>query len=144
MDITLYSYTGDKNKINKELSGGVSLNNGTLRESSNVVEPDILIGTNPEPYNYAYIPQFGRYYWITNPEMVRTGLYRIRLKSDPLKSFASEILALSCFCIRTENYEKHEPFIIDGNAQYNSCDWVMTYRPKTFTEGSFKILVTAG
>lgn len=146
MTITLYNYTGDPSKIDKDLTGAtkVVLSSCTLRAPSDVVTPEILLATDPTGYNYASIDAFGRYYWITDSQAVRNGLYSVRLKSDPLKSFASQVLALPAFCVRTENYLQHEPFINDVNAQYNACDWVMTYAPYEFTEGAFKILVTAG
>lgn len=144
MNLTLYNYAGETNKIDKELTDAVTITGGTLRNPSDVINPTVLIHANPIGKNYAEIPAFGRYYYITDVQAVRNGLYAISLKCDPLKSFADEIKALPCFLIRTQDNAAHEPFINDVNAQYSACDWVMTYRPYEFSEGAFKILVTAG
>ena len=39
--------------------------------------------------NYCYIPDFRRFYWITEREVYRTGITALTLVSDPLMSFYS-------------------------------------------------------
>lgn len=39
--------------------------------------------------NYCYIPDFRRFYWITEREVYRTGITSLTLVSDPLMSFYS-------------------------------------------------------
>lgn len=88
MVITLYNTSSDSNVVHKYITQVANLE-GTLRHESNVVRPRVLIesGTLPE-CNYAYIPEFGRYYYITEIEAVRNGLFQISLKSDVLMSFS--------------------------------------------------------
>ena len=65
MNIQLCSNTSEKNKINKTITTGITLS-GSLRNESNVVNPSIIINIdNPTIYNYAYIPEFIRYFFIT-------------------------------------------------------------------------------
>ena len=53
--------------------------------------------------NYARIPEFDRYYYITDITAVNNRLFRIDLQVDPLMSFKQEILALSPVIARYQN-----------------------------------------
>lgn len=144
MIITLYSTGSEKNKIHKTLSSGLALT-GTLREESSVIAPSILINVeNPTSYNYAHIPDFGRYYYISDMVSVRNGLWRLYLKSDPLMSFANEIMAVPVILSNTENV---------GQESYLSGPvWKSLVKEKTdiipFSSGLSQdghfILITAG
>lgn len=94
MNILLYKTTNANNDLNKTISDKVELV-GALREASSIIAPSILIQSNPIGYNYAYIPEFGRYYYIKNITAFRKGAYIIDLKCDVLMSFKDEILNMS-------------------------------------------------
>ena len=94
MNILLYKTTNANNDLNKTISDKVELV-GALREASSVIAPSILIQSNPIGYNYAYIPEFGRYYYIKNITAFRKGAYIVDLKCDVLMSFKEEILNMS-------------------------------------------------
>ena len=94
MNILLYKTTNANNDLNKTISNKVELV-GALREASSVIAPSILIQSNPIGYNYAYIPEFGRYYYIKNITAFRKGAYIVDLKCDVLMSFKEEILNMS-------------------------------------------------
>lgn len=144
MDITLYKNNSEKNKISKNLSNGYTLT-GTLRNESNVVNPTIIINIdNPTLYNYAYIPMFGRYYFITDFVSLRTGIWQINLKSDVLMSFKDSILSSKALIQNTQSV---------GKSNYLSAsNWVNNCKTKTdiipFSNGLLNdgqyILITAG
>lgn len=94
MNILLYKTTNANNDLNKTISDKVELV-GALRDASSIIAPSILIQSNPIGYNYAYIPEFGRYYYIKNTTAFRKGAYIIDLKCDVLMSFKDEILNMS-------------------------------------------------
>ena len=94
MNILLYKTTNANNDLNKTISDKVELV-GVLREASSIIAPSILIQSNPIGYNYAYIPEFGRYYYIKNITAFRKGAYIVDLKCDVLMSFREEILHMS-------------------------------------------------
>lgn len=76
---------------------------GTLREESSIISPSITIeyGSFPK-WNYAYIPNFNRYYFITDIVSVRLNLWRISFRVDPLMSFKDHIKGSSALIERNE------------------------------------------
>lgn len=96
MTVTLYVNASERNKLTKSLTPGPSLS-GALRQDSPMVDPVILLeAENPTGYNYAYIPEFGRYYFIAEMTSIRTGLWECSMHSDPLMSFRSSLLNVQC------------------------------------------------
>lgn len=94
MEIVLYVTGSEKNAITKQLQNGIELS-GTLRNESSVINPSILIQIdNPSQYNYCFIPDFNRYYFITDIVSVRNNLWRINMSVDVLMSYQLEILNL--------------------------------------------------
>jgi hypothetical protein len=144
MNLRLCINNSEKNKINKSLTAGVTLS-GTLRNESNVVNPSIVINIdNPTIYNYAYIEDFGRYYFITDYISLRNGIWQINLKSDVLMSFKDSILASNVLINNTETIGK--------NNYLSGSNWVCNCKAKTdiltFSHGLLNdgqyILITAG
>ena len=74
------------------------------RDVTNIINPVILIELNEiGNYNYCYIPNFNRYYFITDITVIRTGLFAISLMVDVLESFKTEIKNLSVILLNTQN-----------------------------------------
>lgn len=143
VSVTFYNTSSEPGAINKNLSSGTTFS-GDIVGAVDVVRPSIKVESNLYGYNYAYIPKFGRYYYITEIEHDRTGLDIVHLKSDPLMSFKADILALPAIAIRCEQYTAQSPYIIDTQQQVQAYKQVETYVLGTFNTGAFKVLVTAG
>ena len=144
MVIKLYKNHSEKNKIRKSLTGEVEYS-GTLRDETSVINPVIMIhATNLSLFNYAYIPEFHRYYYITDIVSVRTDLWRVTMSVDVLMSFKSGILDLNVILSDTET---------TGQSDYYAGDqWRSLVKTKTdiinFSNGLLNdgeyILITAG
>lgn len=92
MVIYLFNNTSERNAITKTLTNEISLS-GSLREESNIHNPVIMIyAPSVIGFNYAYIPDFYRYYYVNDITSVRAGLWRLTLICDVLMSFKSAIL----------------------------------------------------
>ena len=130
--------------MNKDLTAGVTLS-GTLRNESNVVNPSIVINIeNPTIYNYAYIEDFKRYYFITDYISLRTGIWQINLKSDVLMSFKDSILASSVLINSSETTGKNN--YLSGSNWVSNCKSktdILTFSHGLLNEGQY-ILITAG
>ena len=91
MNIVLSINNSEKNKVGKSLTSETTFS-GSLKDETSITSPVFILETeNPTNFNYAYIPQFNRYYFITDMVSVRTNLWRIRLSVDVLESFKTEI-----------------------------------------------------
>lgn len=86
--------TAPRNKISKSPTTLLTIT-GSLVDESSIVNPIILIeSANLPDANYAQIADFGgRYYFIENIESVNTGLWRLTMHVDVLKTYAAQILA---------------------------------------------------
>lgn len=94
MDIILHVNSSEKQAINKSIDSGTTLT-GSLRNESSVINPSFIIEhENPSGFNYCYISDFGRYYFITNITAMRTGIWKIECSVDVLMSFKTQILNL--------------------------------------------------
>lgn len=144
MDIELYITGSETNALRKSLQNNVTLT-GALRGQSNVINPTLRIEMqNPTQYNYCFIPEFNRYYYIQEFVAVRTNIWDLVLSVDVLMSYQAQILALEV--------------IVDNNTSpsvetYMQGDmWQTTVKTKTdiinFPSGLLEqgeyILITSG
>lgn len=102
-DVVLMNNQEELNKITKSPSTVMTLS-GTLREETDIVNPQINVEYNGTltNVNYMYIQEFHRYYFITKIESIRTGLWRIYAHCDVLKTYAEGILGCEAVVARNE------------------------------------------
>lgn len=91
MNILFYQVLDEPNKINKTLGDAVT-KNGALRDSVSILTPELLIQNESIiNYNYCFIPELNRYYFIKSVEIVRNNLYKLSLKIDVLMTYKNVI-----------------------------------------------------
>ena len=130
MKITLYKTPSSPNKIEKTLKGEIVYENIMLKEDTDVKNPVIIISGiakvgSISGYNYAYIPQFNRYYWIDNISFNKGGLIELYMRVDVLMSYKESILNSKQLIDRVE--EK-------GKMYLTNYDWTTDERTYTRTE----------
>lgn len=144
MDLTLYVNSSERESIHKSLSNSTVFS-GVLRGESSVINPVFTIEhNNPTGFNYCYIPEFGRYYYITDITSVRYKMWRIECSVDVLMSFRESILALEV--VISDNTGGDNETYVSGKP------WVTTVKTKTdvimFPSGLLDsgeyILITSG
>lgn len=117
--ISFYQNKSATNVVNKDISQKIVDANGTLRAGTSVIDPVIVVHTDGNTLwgkgaNYAYIPIWGRYYYITNMIAVKgtlqsstqvnpTQLWEIHMHVDVLMSYADEIKQQTAIVARQEN-----------------------------------------
>ena len=116
-----------------------------MREDTPISDPVFRIEyTNPTSFNYCYIPEFNRYYFIREIVSLRTSIWELHLHVDVLMSFRNSIRASMVVL---------EESSVEGINNYLSNDvWVTTVKDKTdileFPSGLLNngeyILITAG
>lgn len=103
MNIYLYTYSAEPNSFPKELGEAVKFE-GTLRDECDILNPVIIfVGFNPaNTFNYCYIPDFKRYYFITGSSVIRTNVVEFTMHVDVLQSWSSYILEQEGTILRNE------------------------------------------
>lgn len=145
MDINLYYNSSDNRCITKHLTD-IKVISGTLRDETSIINP--IITTNNSSiirYNYAYIPEFKRYYYINNIESVRNHVWKLYLQVDPLMSFKGDILALKVVAEKQSLLENGDEYIDDGSLVSDNLMFKTIYNyANGFNNTSEYILITAG
>lgn len=108
--IKTYWNKSDNNVVNKSLTDVATLT-GSLRNESEVVNPTILIeNADPNGFNYVYIEQFKRYYYVVRRTSVRNNLVSIECHVDVLMTYKADFLALPAVINRnTHDYNVYLP-----------------------------------
>ena len=145
MELNLYYNTSDNRTINKSLTSGLTIS-GNLREESSIINPIITIKSDTLiRENYAYIPETQRYYYITNKESIRTGIWKLHMKVDPLMSFKRDILALSVVVSKQSSITNGDEYIDDGSLVTDNQLFKTVYKfADGFNDNAQYILITAG
>lgn len=147
MQIYLYTCNAENKRVNK----APYLNNrqvfeGTLKESTSVLKPDIEIqGGNLSAYNYMYIPEFGRYYFISEPVCEYNKMWRIRGKCDVLYTYGAEIRQNRAIIDRTSAGSDANLYIDDGTFITDARKYTQIIQfPNGLDETPHTILIAAG
>ena len=114
MTIKLYNNLSDKIVVDKNITQQGSDVTGTLREDCSIIDPVIkmsAIGTYLLSSNYAYISEFGRYYYITNIVCVGD-LFEVHMHVDVLMSFRGDIRTNNAVVSRQQ--KQYNLYLQDG------------------------------
>lgn len=105
MTVIFYKYNDIKNKINKTLSGGLTINDVIMHNDFDITAFELLIKNSDfnSEYNYCYIQDLGRYYFIESVEKMNGTIYKIRVSVDVLKSFSTQIENINAVITKSEN-----------------------------------------
>lgn len=109
MIINFYNSKIKKNELNKTL-GNPIVKNCALKNGSSIEDPVLYMEHDASLFNcnYVYIPDFGRYYFISGRELVEHTEY-ITCHVDVIKSFADDIKASKGTATRSNFYNKNIP-----------------------------------
>lgn len=95
MLLTLFKTVDGSNVINKTLTDPIDFTI-FLKGDTNIVDPTLLMvsltGVDYNDFNYAYIPELKRYYFINSISAVSASLFRIDLQCDVLETYKAEIM----------------------------------------------------
>lgn len=125
-EIILYKTDSRNNVLSKGLTNELKLN-GTLRENTVITAPVITVEISGAfDYNYAYIADFGRYYFISKIEIQRDKLFRLELRVDVLMSNSTAILGSNATVLYSQNYSNNSN-IPDSEYVYENKEDFDTY-----------------
>ena len=108
LSITLYTSTADPKEVDKSSKltqvGSASIT-ATPTESIDMLNPQVILNYDASylSANYAYISDFGRYYYIDGVDVQPGQMITLSMSVDPLMSFASEIANCTACVTRSES-----------------------------------------
>ena len=135
MIIDLYVNTSENNKVLKNITPVTELE-GTLRTPTSLLNPSVEVAgidTAAQSINYAYIPQFNRYYYITEVTYIANGLVRLDMQVDVLMSHSTQILAQKAV-IERQQYDYNMELRDTNIPTYNGTAIQYLLFPNGFTD----------
>jgi len=143
-NIDLYIVSDENHKVNKTLNQGIQIT-GTLRNETDVVHPTILIEGSFWKYNYCYIAEWGRYYYIRDKRSIRNNLIELNLEVDVLMSHREQLMKVNAIIDKQASISNANMYLDDGDwiVQNNEFINIINFSNGFNNEGEF-ILIAAG
>ena len=143
MTVIFYKYNGIKNKINKTLENGFTVNDVIIQNDFDITAFELLIkDTNfNSEYNYCYIQDLGRYYFIESVEKMNGTIFRIRLTVDVLKSFSTQIENINAIITKSENPDNN---FVNCEVSENYTSEVINLTDNVNHSGNLILVTTLG
>ena len=142
MLITFYKIDEPNNKLVKTLIGGFQVD-ATLYDPISLEQPQVILSSEYDNYNYAYIEQYDRYYFVGEPILDHDGLFIYPFMIDVLMSNKDQILELEA-TIQRQEYNFNE-YINDGTFIPDTREFIQCINfTNGFNDTGELILITAG
>lgn len=143
MTVMFYNTTSPNNKIIKDISDGYEVDNVEPFGEIDLNNPQLLMGSISSAYNYCYISEYDKYYFVDEPIRTQNGLSIYPLRIDSLMSNASQILELDAVIERQESI--FNEYINDGTFVPDTREFIQCVNfSGGFNSTGELILITAG
>lgn len=107
MIVKLYNTKDSNNTINKTLTDETEFKI-MFKGQADIINPVVkLKSKTPILFNYGYIPDFKRYYFINNIIIEPNGIYTLELNVDVLESFKDDILNCYGYIKQSNNINEY-------------------------------------
>lgn len=126
MTIKLFSTDSEPNAVPKHLYNETELT-GSVRDEVDVLRPTVRVelADSGTQYNYAYIQDFGRYYFIREITEVRTGIAEIQMEVDVLETYRQQYINCPMIAQRSDShYNVYAPDPERQFYQYKSNQYI--------------------
>lgn len=144
--VDLYVNNSPVEKIGKDLTGSHSISDVLLKRDTSILKPVLVINSVQDifTFNYMYISEFGRYYFIDDIRLVHDNLWEISAHVDVLETYKSAILTNNAV-IRRQSL-KYNTYLNDPEWKTYSYEQVAAFKfPVTpFTKNLQYVLTVAG
>lgn len=144
MTVQLCYNASENNVINKVISV-IDTANCILKNAMSITTPTLILEYDIDMtnINYIFIPETGRYYFITDIIPMTGHRFEVHCKVDVLESFKNSILTLNCIVDKQQNIGNK--YFDDGSWKVTSKEFLQTYTfPNGFNENGEFILITCG
>lgn len=141
MDIEFYNYTGEFNRLNKTLTDGTTVS-CDFNIDYNKINPTLKLKyDNDFNFNYCYISDFGKYYFIDNVTILRNGFIVCNLTEDVLMTYKELILSASGTITKSFN----SPYLQGANIPVTSKPSIVKYDfDDSFNHSGEYVIIASG
>mgnify|MGYP006923260536 CR=1 FL=1 len=144
--VDLYVNNSPVEKIGKDLTGSHTISDVLLKRDTSILKPVLVINSVQDifTFNYMYISEFGRYYFIDDIRSVHDNLWEISAHVDVLETYKSAILTNNAV-IRRQSL-KYNTYLNDPEWKTYAYEQVAAFKfPVTpFTKNLQYVLTVAG
>jgi hypothetical protein len=142
MEVLTYILSEDGHHIPKHYTPVGTLT-GSVRDAVDIENPTIRVDhVDTDAFNYIYIPEFNRYYYVLDRVQVRTGITDLICHVDVLESFYRQFIYSPMIASRSDS--TYNKFIPDGERVFQQ-DQLHIYKNLGGFSGDFSmIMVTVG
>lgn len=145
LSVQLMNNSSPVEKIGKTLSAGNTYN-CALKDDTSVLDPVIIIQTSDNIYtfNYMYISDFGRYYFINDIVSLNNNRWMIKAHVDVLETYKDAILSNTAVIRRQSTL--YNTYLNDPEWKTYAYETIAAYKFKTtpFSKVLKYILTVAG
>lgn len=104
MTIDFYKVNDVKNKINKTLDVPYTISNVFFKSGNvDIVNPFLRLSRDMTQYNYCFIRELNRFYFIDDVVIENNGIKNYKLTIDVLMSYKNEIMNNKTHIVESEN-----------------------------------------
>lgn len=134
MEVKFFTLSKNTNSTKQPDTSGGAAYQCILKAASSIVNPTIRLDMgqagNPAAYNYAYISEYGRYYFVRN--WTWSGrLWECDLQVDVLATYKNQILASSQYVSRSGSAKNVRVpdtiYPVEAQSQYSSVSWTSPF-----------------
>lgn len=141
--VDLYQNESPVEKIGKTLSNSHTISDVVLKRDTSILRPVLLINSAHDiyTYNYMYISEFGRYYFIDDIRSVNNNMWEISAHVDVLETYKNQILANTAV-IRRQSL-KYNTYLNDPEWKTYAYEQVTAFKfPATPFNKELKYILT--
>ena len=146
MQVIFYSCADDRRTVNKTLTQ-ITTADCDVWDSCNIKDPTLLLdyAANLTGVNYAFIPDWNRYYYVSSPTIENGTQLIAELHEDCLMSWKTGILNLNATVVRTAQNGKGNLYLDDGKFKILNFPRIQTKKfPNSLSKGLNYVLTIAG
>lgn len=141
--VDLYVNNSPVEKIGKDLTGSHTINDVVLKRDTSILKPVLLVNSAQDiyTYNYMYISEFGRYYFIDDIRSVNNNMWEISAHVDVLETYKSQILGNQAVIKRQS--AKYNTYLNDPEWKTYAYEQIVAFKfPSTVFSKDLKYILT--
>lgn len=126
--VDLYQNASPVEKIGKNLTNSHTISDVLLKRDTSILRPVLLVNSVQDihTYNYMYIAEFSRYYFIDDIRSVNNNLWEISAHVDVLETYKAKILANTAVIKRQQN--KYNLYLDDPEFKTYNNEQIQTLK----------------